>query len=276
MDKVVFKDIQAEHINRYQLIPVDGQDGIYDIVPIRGNVTEEGTPIRAAELNDMQDYVADQADFAENSKTAAAVSAEAAATSAANAASAAEAASGHANTAYTAAATATGKASAADSSAQAAAASAAAAADAHKMKLIRRITTTEAVSSVVISTDENGNAISLDKFCLILTLPSAVSVSAGGMSILCNGTTSSHYAYYHTDTANVKHARFEGECMGDTTGADGSVRHWVINYALGNVQGYGNTLKTERYMFAVPTINKVTLKMALPSGAVLVLYGRTA
>ena len=63
--------------------------------------------------------------------------------------------------------------------------------------------------------------------------------------------------------------------MGDTTGTDGAVRHWIINSALGSAQGYGNTLKTERYMFAVPTINKLTFKMALPSGAVLVLYGRS-
>lgn len=236
----------------------------------------EETQKAETDLEGLKTTCQEAAAASTENRESSAADAEAAATSADNAASAAEAASGHANTAHTAAATATDKASAADSSAQAAAASAAAAADAHKMKLIRRITTTEAVSSVVISTDENGNAISLDKFCLILTLPSAVSVSAGGMSILCNGTSSSHYAYYHTDTANVKHARFEGECMGDTTGADGAVRHWAINYALGNAQGYGNTLKTERYMTAVPTINKLTFKMALPSGAVLVLYGKTA
>lgn len=160
--------------------------------------------------------------------------------------------------------------------ATAAANSAADAADASKMKLIRKITTTEAVSSLVISTDENGNAISLDKFCLILSLPEAVSVSTGGIVIQCNGTSTSHYAYYHAVAETVKHARFDGECMGDTTGADGAVRNWVINYALGSANSFGNSLKTSRYMSAVPTINKLTFKMALPSGAVLVLYGRTA
>lgn len=201
---------------------------------------------------------------AETAKAGAETAAASAATDAGNAESAAEEASGHANTAYTAAATATEKAAEAANSAAS-----------MRMKLIRKITTTEAVSSVVISTDENGKEISMDRFCLILTLPSAVSVSTGGIVIQCNGTTTSHYAYYHTNTASVKHARFDGECMGDTTGADGAVRHWLINSALGTAQSYGNTLKTERYMFAVPTINKLTFKMALPSGAVLVLYGRS-
>lgn len=161
--------------------------------------------------------------------------------------------------------------------ATAAANSAADAADARKMKLIRQITTTEAVSSVTISTDEEGNNISLDRFCLFLSLPNAVSVSNGGLVIQCNGgTSSSYFAYYQTDPASVKHARFEGECMGDTTGADGAVRQWAINYALGSANSYGNVLKTSRYMPVVPTINKLKFQMALPSGAVLVLYGRTA
>ena len=201
---------------------------------------------------------------AETAKAGAETAAASAATDAGNAGESANAAKTYKEAAETAAATATEKAAAAENSAAS-----------MRMKLIRKITTTEAVSSVVISTDEEGNAISLDRFCLILTLPSAVSVSTGGIVIQCNGTTTSHYAYYHTNTASVKHARFDGECMGDTTGADGAVRHWLINSALGTAQSYGNTLKTERYMFAVPTINKLTFKMALPSGAVLVLYGRS-
>lgn len=202
---------------------------------------------------------------AETAKAGAETAAASASTDAGNAASAAKAASGHANTAYTAAATATEKAAdAADSAAS------------MHMKLIRKITTTEAITSVTISTDEEGNAISLDRFCLFLSLPNAVSVSSGGMVIQCNGgTASSYYAYYHTDTVSVKHARFDGECMGDTTGADGAVRQWAINYALGSANSYGNTLKTSRYMPVVPTINKLKFSMALPSGAVLVLYGRS-
>lgn len=57
MDKVVFKDIQAEHINRYRLIPVTGCESVYDITPERGVVSQEGTPVRAKELNDMQNNI---------------------------------------------------------------------------------------------------------------------------------------------------------------------------------------------------------------------------
>ena len=72
MDKVIFEDIVAEHIHRYRLDAVDGQDNVYDIVPIRGTVTKAGTPIRAAELNAMQEFVEEKAQTAANSATAAA------------------------------------------------------------------------------------------------------------------------------------------------------------------------------------------------------------
>ena len=72
MDKVIFEDIVAEHIHRYRLDAVDGQDNVYDIVPIRGTVTKAGTPIRAAELNAMQGFVEEKAQTAANSATAAA------------------------------------------------------------------------------------------------------------------------------------------------------------------------------------------------------------
>lgn len=57
MDKINFKDIQAEHVSRYRLEPVTGQNLVYDILPERGTVTTPGTPVRAAEMNQLQDNI---------------------------------------------------------------------------------------------------------------------------------------------------------------------------------------------------------------------------
>ena len=50
MDKIAFKDVIAEHLNRYQLIKVVGTEDQYDLVPVYGTVSQEGTPVRALEL----------------------------------------------------------------------------------------------------------------------------------------------------------------------------------------------------------------------------------
>lgn len=57
VDKINFKDIQAEHVSRYRLEPVTGQNLVYDILPERGTVTTPGTPVRAAEMNQLQDNI---------------------------------------------------------------------------------------------------------------------------------------------------------------------------------------------------------------------------
>ena len=57
VDKIKFVDIQAAHINRYRLEPVTGQNLVYDILPERGTVTTPGTPVRAAEMNQLQDNI---------------------------------------------------------------------------------------------------------------------------------------------------------------------------------------------------------------------------
>ena len=57
MDKITFQDIQAEHVNRYQLVPVPGTTDQYDVVPVRGTVTAQGTPVRAQELNQLQENI---------------------------------------------------------------------------------------------------------------------------------------------------------------------------------------------------------------------------
>ena len=57
VDRINFKDIQAEHVSRYRLEPVTGQNLVYDILPERGTVTTPGTPVRAAEMNQLQDNI---------------------------------------------------------------------------------------------------------------------------------------------------------------------------------------------------------------------------
>ena len=57
VDKIKFVDIQAAHINRYRLEPVTGQNLVYDILPERGTVATPGTPVRAAEMNQLQDNI---------------------------------------------------------------------------------------------------------------------------------------------------------------------------------------------------------------------------
>lgn len=57
MDKIAFKDVVAEHLNRYQLIKVAGTEDQYDLVPVYGTVSQEGTPVRALELNELQENI---------------------------------------------------------------------------------------------------------------------------------------------------------------------------------------------------------------------------
>lgn len=57
MNKIIFKDITAQFINRLKMLPVIGQENIYDVIPFRGNVSDAGTPVRAQELNQMQDNI---------------------------------------------------------------------------------------------------------------------------------------------------------------------------------------------------------------------------
>lgn len=59
LDKINFQDIQAEHVNRYKFVPVPGTTDEFDVVPVRGTVTNEGTPVRALELNLLQENVED-------------------------------------------------------------------------------------------------------------------------------------------------------------------------------------------------------------------------
>lgn len=57
MDKINFQDIQAQHLNRYQVEKVEGEENVVDLTPVRGTVTQAGTPLRAQELNQMQENI---------------------------------------------------------------------------------------------------------------------------------------------------------------------------------------------------------------------------
>lgn len=48
------KDRLVEHPNRFKLIAVPGMEGVYDLIPHPGEVTEEGTAVNKALFNDLQ------------------------------------------------------------------------------------------------------------------------------------------------------------------------------------------------------------------------------
>lgn len=54
-----WKDRITEHPNRRVLTPVDGATNTYDAARAEGNIMEEGDPLNAASLNDLEQRVAD-------------------------------------------------------------------------------------------------------------------------------------------------------------------------------------------------------------------------
>ena len=44
MAKIIFQDEEGQYLNRYQLVPVDGQPNVYDLIRL-ANITKQGTPI---------------------------------------------------------------------------------------------------------------------------------------------------------------------------------------------------------------------------------------
>lgn len=57
MDNVIFKDRQAEYLNRVRLTSVEGSADEYDVTPVWGTVTEKGTPLNAQTFNEMQELM---------------------------------------------------------------------------------------------------------------------------------------------------------------------------------------------------------------------------
>ena len=57
MVKINFKGLVAQYKNRFRLLPVAGAANLYDLVPERGTVTQEGDEITAEAMNQMQDNV---------------------------------------------------------------------------------------------------------------------------------------------------------------------------------------------------------------------------
>ena len=52
MKNVLDRVVQNPH--RYQLVPVAGQDGVYDIAALPGTITEVGTIVNRSLLMEMQ------------------------------------------------------------------------------------------------------------------------------------------------------------------------------------------------------------------------------
>lgn len=140
---------------------------------------------------------------AETAKAAAETAADNSSTAATNAASSAAAAASSAETAATAATNA--------------AASAAAAADAHKMKLIRKITTTKDVKSVTINQDTNDLAFSLDKFVLMITAPIDLTPNNGTFNVYVPDASASSNRIYTPGNViyNTKKLVVRSEIIGD-------------------------------------------------------------
>ena len=48
------RDRVVQNPHRYQLVPVAGQEGVYDIVAVPGTITEAGTAVNRALFNGLQ------------------------------------------------------------------------------------------------------------------------------------------------------------------------------------------------------------------------------
>ena len=57
MVKINFKGLVAQYKNRFRLLPVAGAVNLYDLVPDRGTVTQEGDEITAEAMNTLQNNV---------------------------------------------------------------------------------------------------------------------------------------------------------------------------------------------------------------------------
>ncbi len=56
--KKVWKDRKVEFPGRRRMAPVQGQDGVFDVMRAEGRVTEEGCPYNSQTMNDLEDRVA--------------------------------------------------------------------------------------------------------------------------------------------------------------------------------------------------------------------------
>lgn len=55
---IIFNDRLVQYPNRVKLVPVSGQDGVYDVSRAEGSVQQEGTPLNAENLNQIYKDVA--------------------------------------------------------------------------------------------------------------------------------------------------------------------------------------------------------------------------
>ncbi len=163
-------------------------------------------------------------------------------------------------------------------------ASALAAAGGGKMQLIRQITTTEALGSVTISADTEGDALSLDRFCLLIQFPATITLGqqTGNcvLSVYANGYTANCCLHYQAAVERAKYVRLEGEIMG----AAGDAPRCLTSMAVGSDNIFGNSMRTAWYGSGFAAVKSLIISgtiagsnaAGIPSGTVLTLYGRRA
>jgi hypothetical protein len=61
-----WKDRIVEHPKRYQLIPVAGQEDVFDLMPVTGEITEAGTPVNAVNMNEIENSIINNAEGIES------------------------------------------------------------------------------------------------------------------------------------------------------------------------------------------------------------------
>lgn len=189
-----------------------------------------------------------------------------------------------ASAAADAAAAADSKAAAEAAATVAAAKAAEAAAAGGKLQLIRQITTTEALGSMILSADMEDTGFSLDRFCLLIQFPEALELGQQTgkcvLSIYANGYTANYCLHYQAVVERARYVRLEGEIVG----AAGDAPRCITSVAVGSENPFGNSLRTGWYGYGFTAIQKLIVNgtiagndsAGLPAGTVLTLYGRKA
>ncbi len=194
----------------------------------------------------------------------------------------AEAETAAASAAADAAAAADSKAAAEAAATVATAKAAEAAAAGRKLQLIRQITTTEALGSMILSADMEDTGFSLDRFCLLIQFPETLELGQQTgkcvLSIYANGYTANYCLHYQAVVERARYVRLEGEIVG----AAGDAPRCITSVAVGSENPFGNSLRTGWYGYGFTAIQKLIVNgtiagndsAGLPAGTVLTLYGR--
>lgn len=149
--------------------------------------------------------------------------------------------------------------------------------DAYKMKFIRKITTTEAVSTVTISTDTDGAAFACDKIFLIVQFPSAIKLGTGGQTLyIAEATSGNKYLYY----ASAAHTTLILRLTAEAVGADSSNPMGITQIAFSQYDWSEDPVNYGRTQSGLTGYKKIVAGFeggyTFPVGTVLTLYGRNA